>query len=74
MKDIVDGAGVSELTIRNWIKNGVVSAENTTLVQGATFQRRFNESGMAEIIAKAVSSPISDIIDQVPGADSFYNA
>lgn len=74
MKDIIEGAGVSELTIRNWIKNGAVSAENTTLVQGATFQRRFNEAGMAEIIAKAVASSVSDIIDQVPGADSFYNA
>jgi hypothetical protein len=29
---------------------------------------------MAEIIAKAVASSINDIIDQVPGADSFYNA
>lgn len=74
MHDMVEGAGVSELTIRNWIKSGAVSAENTTLVQGATFQRRFNEAGMAEIIAKAVASSINDIIDQVPGADSFYNA
>lgn len=74
MRDMVEGSGVSELTIRNWIKSGAVSAENTTLVQGATFQRRFNEAGMAEIIAKAVASSVNDIIDQVPGADSFYNA
>ena len=74
MRDMVESAGVSELTIRNWIKSGAVSAENTTLVQGATFQRRFNGAGMAEIIAKAVASSIDDIIDQVPGADSFYNA
>lgn len=74
MHDMVESAGVSELTIRNWIKSGAVSAENTTLVQGATFQRRFNEAGMAEIIAKAVASSIDDIIAQVPGADSFYNA
>jgi hypothetical protein len=74
MHDMVESAGVSELTIRNWIKSGAVSAENTTLVQGATYQRRFNEAGMAEIIAKAVASSINDIIDQVPGADSFYNA
>lgn len=74
MNDVVDEAGVTEPTIRNWIKDGVVSAENTKLIQGATFQRRFNEAGVAEIMAKVVASSVDEIINQVPGADSFYNA
>lgn len=74
MNDVITEAGVTEPTIRNWIKDGVVSAENTKLVKGATFQRRFNEAGAAEIMAKVVASSVEEIINQIPGADSFYNA
>lgn len=73
MNDVIDEFGVTEPTIRSWIKSGAVSAENTTLVQGATFQRRFNEAGLAEIMVKVVASSIDEVIANTPGAESFYN-